>query len=83
MKIYELEKGDLFKNYNGDVFRYHGMDGMYARVTAPEFTDLYSAFDKQTVWFFSCGWEVEKLETSERSTDKCESERSERSGGVT
>lgn len=61
MKIYELEKGDLFRNYNGDVFRYHGMDGMYARVTAPEFTDLYDAFDKQSVWFFSCGLEVEKL----------------------
>lgn len=68
MKIYELEKGDLFRNYNGDAFRYHGMDGMYARVTAPEFTDLYDAFDKRSVWFFGCGAEVERLETSETTS---------------
>ena len=69
MKIYELEKGDLFTIKNGDVFRYHGMDGAYARVTTPEFTDLYDAFDRRSVWFFGCGCEVDKLETSETTSE--------------
>lgn len=65
MKIYELERGDLFAVQGIDLpLRYHGMDGMYARVTHPEFEDLNDAFKAEAVSYISCGAEVEKLETS-------------------
>lgn len=68
MKIYELNNGDLFELL-GDAgrsapLRFHGMDGMYARVTHLEFEDLNDAFEAKAVSYVSCGAEVEKLETS-------------------
>lgn len=33
MYIYELKRGDLFKIDDSEVLQYHGMDGMYAKVT--------------------------------------------------
>ena len=67
MKIYELEKGDLLylkDSPSSGPFRFHGMDGMYARITTPEFADLSEAFKDERVAYISCGAEVEKLETS-------------------
>lgn len=66
VKIYDLNKGDLFRLYRpsgglSDPLRYHGIDGMYARITTPEFTDLNDAFEAERVSYISCGAEVEKI----------------------
>lgn len=58
MLIYELERGDLFK-IDDVLMQYHGMDGMYAKVTfgAREWnpTEIHSAN-------FSGNTDVEKVE---------------------
>ena len=65
VKIYKLERGDVFTMQGIDVpLRFHGMDGMYARVTHLEFEDLNDAFAAKAVGYISCSAEVEKLETS-------------------
>lgn len=72
MKIYELERGDVFSIEGVDVpLRYHGMDGMYARcsVASEGFRELHEAFEARRVAFISCGANVEKLETSEQSEE--------------
>jgi len=68
VKIYDLNKGDLF-TFDGAVapLRYHGMDGMYARcsIASEGFKDVYAAFAAKRVAYIGCAAEVEKLETSE------------------
>jgi len=41
MKLHELKKGDKF-TYEGTVYQFHGIDGLYAKVTWEGIHDEYA-----------------------------------------